>query len=1016
VSDDTSRAIDILEDLEGRDDRRQRPGEIGSEALDRVPRTPLDSGRSDREKEGTVMGNRAGRLLAFGFALASTGWAQSTERASVDSAEAEGNGHSYTGPEIDAATSADGRYAAFTSQATNLVAGDTNETRDVFVRDRVSGITEIVSVSSSEELGDGESFDPSISADGRYVAFTSHATNLVPGPTNGTYDVYVRDRQTGTTARVSVDSAGAEGNFASTKASLSADGRYVAFQSLATNLVSGDTNGATDAFVHDRQTAATERVSLTSAGGEADAESLLPSISSDGRYVAFESAATDLVAGDTNGMRDVFVRDRQVAATEWVSVSSTEAQADGDSTLPTISSDGRYVVFESLATDLVSGDTNTAEDVFLRDRQSGTTERVSLGSAGAQANGDSFRASVSAGGRWVAFTSAATNLVADDTNGGDDIFVRDLPAGTTERVSVQSDGSQAAAFSEDAWITPDGRYVVFTSLASNLVPDDANGAFDVFLRDRVGGPDGDLDDDGVPDGEDNCPDVPNEDQANADGDDSGDACDACTDTDDDGFGDPGFPGNTCPADGCPADPAKSSPGQCGCGVPDTDTDGDGTADCNDGCPADPAKVEPGQCGCGVPDADTDGDGAADCVDGCPNDPAKIAPGECGCGVPDADTDGDGAADCVDGCPSDPAKIAPGECGCGVPDADTDGDGAADCVDGCPNDPAKIAPGECGCGVPDTDTDGDGAADCVDGCPGDPAKIAPGACGCGVPDTDTDGDGAADCVDGCPNDPAKIAPGACGCGVPDTDGDGDGTADCVDNCPYLPNPGQEDLDGDGDGDACDNCVEIGNPDQGDCDDDGTGDVCEIAAGAPDCNANEVPDACDIASRWSFDRNGNGIPDECEQDGGTPFCFGNTERICPCANPSAPAELAGCRNSSGFGGTLVGSGSTSVSADGLVLSGSQLPGSLAVWFQGSGVSSHTYGDGHRCIGGTLIRLGFHNPVAGNASFPVGSDPKISVKGQVPAAGGPRYYQLFYRNLHGPCDSGTNITNGVSVVWLP
>ncbi|MBL9118733.1 MAG: lamin tail domain-containing protein [Phycisphaerae bacterium] len=297
------------------------------------------------------------------------------------------------------------------------------------------------------------------------------------------------------------------------------------------------------------------------------------------------------------------------------------------------------------------------------------------------------------------------------------------------------------------------------------------------------------------------------------------------DADGDGFGDANNAEQSCTQPGgfvandddeCPSDPLKTVPGQCGCGVPDTDTDGDGAADCNDGCPSDPLKISPGQCGCGVADVDTDGDGTADCNDGCPSDPLKTSPGQCGCGVADVDTDGDGTADCIDHCPTDPLKIEPGACGCGVPDTDTDGDGTADCNDGCPSDPLKTSPGQCGCGVADVDTDGDGTADCIDHCPTDPLKIEPGLCGCGVPDTDTDGDGTADCNDGCPSDPAKTAPGACGCGVADTDTDGDGTADCTDGCPSDPNktsPGTcgcgfpdtqvnvyPDIDGDSFGDA------------------------------------------------------------------------------------------------------------------------------------------------------------------------------------------------------------------------
>jgi hypothetical protein len=245
-------------------------------------------------------------------------------------------------------------------------------------------------------------------------------------------------------------------------------------------------------------------------------------------------------------------------------------------------------------------------------------------------------------------------------------------------------------------------------------------------------------------------------------------------------------------DGCPTDAAKTAAGVCGCGVSDTDTDGDATADCHDGCPQHAGFTSPGVCGCGVTETDENHDGIADCLDACPGDPDKTQAGQCGCGVADTDADGDGTADCIDTCPTDPAKVAPGQCGCGSSDADADGDGTANCHDDCSADPAKIAPGDCGCGVSDADTDADGTPNCHDGCPTDPAKLAPGDCGCGTADGDTDGDGTIDCEDDCPADPEKTSPGVCGCGDEDGDTDGDGIDDCHDNCPGDYNPGQENI--------------------------------------------------------------------------------------------------------------------------------------------------------------------------------------------------------------------------------
>jgi Tol biopolymer transport system component len=225
--------------------------------------------------------------------------------------------------------------------------------------------------------GNDDSFNPSVSADGLYVTFDSFATNLVPGDTNAMSDIFVRDRTAGVTYRISKDSAGTEADGASYNPSVSADGRYAAFASGASNLVSGDINGKADVFVRDRASGITWRVSKDSAGAEGDDVSSNPSISGDGRYVAFYSYAGNLVSGDSNGCGDVFVRDRQTGTTTRVSRNSAGAEGDGHSDNPAISADGRYVTFMSFATNLVAGDTNGEVDIFVRDRQTGTTTLVS---------------------------------------------------------------------------------------------------------------------------------------------------------------------------------------------------------------------------------------------------------------------------------------------------------------------------------------------------------------------------------------------------------------------------------------------------------------------------------------------------------------------------------------------------------------------------------------------------------------------------------------------------------------
>jgi hypothetical protein len=290
-----------------------------------------------------------------------------------------------------------------------------------------AGDTTRVSVATDGSQGNSFSSRASISADGRFVAFESPASNLVAGDTNGTYDVFVHDRTTGATTRVSVATDGTQGNSGSGRVSISADGRFVAFQSSASNLVAGDTNLAYDVFVHDRTTGATTRVSVATDGTQGNSNSAYPNPSADGRFVAFVSLASNLVAGDTNGVEDIFVHDRTTGATTRVSVATDGSQGNGYSAGSHISADGRFVAFDSRASNLVAGDTNGTSDVFVHDRTTGATTRVSVATDGSQGNSDSWLGlrSLSADGRFVAFDSSASNLVAGDTNGAGDIFVHE---------------------------------------------------------------------------------------------------------------------------------------------------------------------------------------------------------------------------------------------------------------------------------------------------------------------------------------------------------------------------------------------------------------------------------------------------------------------------------------------------------------------------------------------------------------------------------------------------------------
>ena len=423
----------------------------------------------------------------FGALLGSPIAAQVTQRVSVDLHGMPGNRPSQGFCPV----TPDGRYVAFPSFSSNLVLGDTNGEEDVFVRDRQSGTTDRVSINSFGQEGNsvsGETFGVGISADGRYVAFQSYASNLVPGDTNGYSDIFVRDRQTLTTERVSIASNGAEGNADSFYPSISADGRYVAFETWASNFFAGDTNQTADIAVHDRQTGITELVSVdvTGSGPGNGLCAYGCMISADGRYVVFASVASNLVMGT------------RVAGTSSCVIARTEppnwrasplAEPRQTTQVTTARSPGTAASWRSgaYASNLVAGDTNGSQTTSScataragrptareRGHRAGRRETrpellaLDLGSTAA-----SWRSTVS-----------ASNLVAGDTNGIRDIFVRDRQSGTTERVNLATDGTQANGGGLWSSISASGRYVTFTSESTNLAPGDTDWENDIFIRDR----------------------------------------------------------------------------------------------------------------------------------------------------------------------------------------------------------------------------------------------------------------------------------------------------------------------------------------------------------------------------------------------------------------------------------------------------------------------------------------------------------------------------------------------------
>lgn len=416
--------------------------------------------------------------------------AGTTTRVSLRDDDGQANDDSFN-PQV----SADGRYVVFASNADNLVADDDNGVTDIFVRDRETGETLRASVNSDGDEANFASFAPAISDDAHFIAFCSYATNLVGGDDNNVVDVFYHSLTSRNTYLASRSVTGGPGDDVSCTPTdnileargpdISEDGRYIVFESYASDLVGNDGNNIRDIFRYDTSNVTTERVSLSIGGFPANADSSHPTISADGQRIAFASDATNLVDGDTNGYRDVFVRNLNTDRTRLISQHSNGTRGNGDSFEPEISDDGLFVVFSSFASNLVDDDTNNYLDVFIRDREADQTSRASIGSNGEQTNvfAQVMAPSVSGDGRYVVFQTYANSLAPGEPDKETrDVFLRDREAGTTTVVSVSSDGALGNASSREPVITAEGTFILFSSKADNLVSGDSNGVRDVFMH------------------------------------------------------------------------------------------------------------------------------------------------------------------------------------------------------------------------------------------------------------------------------------------------------------------------------------------------------------------------------------------------------------------------------------------------------------------------------------------------------------------------------------------------------
>ncbi|MFT6619213.1 MAG: Tol biopolymer transport system component [Limisphaerales bacterium] len=393
-----------------------------------------------------------------------------------------------SGASLTPSVSDDGRFVAFASQASNLIFGDSNGRMDIFRHDRITGKIVLVSVNTTGTAAAGDSSNPSISATGQQILFESTAEDLTANDSNGRRDVFIRDLSLNTTELVSVGVNGTSPTGDSFSSLMSDDGRTVAFVSVATNVVSNDHNNGADVFVRLRNSGTTVLASRTATGTSGNGSSSQPAIAPGGNYVAFVSVANNLVANDSNGAGDVF-RFSVIDSTVGLASTTGSASANNVSFSPTVNSAGS-VAFASQATNLTAEvNTNRVTDVFVRNFGTATTRLVSGAAAGGVVgNGGSGNPIFSPDGSQVLFTSVASDLVAGDTDAVSDVFLYHVTTLNKELISVAGSGSGDGASSvAPGGMSDDLRYVVFTSAASNLTPGDTNGANDVFLRDRTAG-------------------------------------------------------------------------------------------------------------------------------------------------------------------------------------------------------------------------------------------------------------------------------------------------------------------------------------------------------------------------------------------------------------------------------------------------------------------------------------------------------------------------------------------------